>query len=153
MSTHNKEAAALLPCPFCGGEPTWIHHSTRFDGRRLMSLGCCGFRKVGPEDELAPAWNRRSALTASEAPATEQAPTPQYSWSTDGKTVLFENFDECMAFENRRSEQAPVGKTCVVCGFGKVVPAGFQHAEGCSEADIEAPAGEVPTERERNENR
>lgn len=51
----------LKSCPFCGNAPTWIHHSNRIDGSRLMSLGCCEFRRAGTEDVLIAAWNRRAA--------------------------------------------------------------------------------------------
>lgn len=36
----------------------------------------------------------------------EQAPTPRYSWGPDGKSVMFLNFEECMAYENRKAASA-----------------------------------------------
>lgn len=51
----------LALCPFCGSAPTFIHHSNcYFDGDKLLSLGCCGFRKAGKYSELIKAWNKRA---------------------------------------------------------------------------------------------
>ena len=50
---------SIKDCPFCGKQPTLTHHSDNLDTSKLMSLGCCGFRKVGNEIDLINAWNER----------------------------------------------------------------------------------------------
>lgn len=45
-------------CPHCGGQPRWTHHTTCFDGAKLMSLRCCT-SIVGQQDEVAAQWNKR----------------------------------------------------------------------------------------------
>lgn len=77
MSTNNKEG--LLLCPFCGSDartinntddiPTWAQ-CTNHGHKKKGAERCPMSHALVP----IPAWNRRSALTASEAPATEQAP-------------------------------------------------------------------------------
>jgi hypothetical protein len=75
MPNQTQNAAlmeALKPCPHCGSIPTWIHHSNYFNGQRLMSLGCCEFRRSGFKVDLVAAWNRRASPT----PQAEEADLP-----------------------------------------------------------------------------
>jgi hypothetical protein len=46
------------PCPHCGGEPRWIHHSNNFAGEALMSLHCCA-SVLGSRAYVLAKWNTR----------------------------------------------------------------------------------------------
>lgn len=46
---------ALLPCPFCGGEPLVLH----IMGRELVKCSKCGVTTSAAAKDARRAWNRR----------------------------------------------------------------------------------------------
>lgn len=46
---------ALLPCPFCGGEPLVLH----IMGRELVKCSKCGVTTSAAAKDARQAWNRR----------------------------------------------------------------------------------------------
>lgn len=88
MSTHNKEAAELSPCPFCNSANIKAYeYGQHVGGEPDAFCQCQDCSAIGPgamtEGEAVFVWNRRSALTASEAPATEQAPAGEVPVNVD----------------------------------------------------------------------
>lgn len=57
----NAKPGELMPCPFCGGSPSFIQHSKYYDGELQLSLGCCQFRNAGRREYLVKAWNTRAS--------------------------------------------------------------------------------------------
>jgi len=59
MTDAKQKMPELLPCPFCGGAATTTHHSNSFEGKRLMSVGCCAY-VMTYEPECYERWNTRT---------------------------------------------------------------------------------------------
>lgn len=67
--TTDPAAEALLPCPFCGGQPQ--RNTSSFDGSRIVF--CCGCNaEIRAHGDAAAQWNTRS-----QAPAPADAVTDE----------------------------------------------------------------------------
>lgn len=88
---EKSKTVALLPCPFCGNEPTQFAATEPSGYVRGHSITCdtCGF-SLGDEyqDEVAACWNQRPPLSPSEQSGKEAVPVA-YVEAIEGERPIF----------------------------------------------------------------